>query len=79
MSASVDGSKLISGTHNELRVAAHPLSGVQGVFSALSTNTRKIAKLCRSNPWSAFRICRWDILPNRNNFGKFPNGDHLVR
>jgi hypothetical protein len=44
----VDGSKLISGTHNELRWAAHPLSGVQGVFSALSTNTRKIGKLCRS-------------------------------
>ena len=37
---------MISGTHNELRVAAHPLSGVQGVFSALSTNTRKVGKLC---------------------------------
>ena len=47
-SVSVDGSKLISGTHSELRWAAHPLSGVQGVFSALSTNIRKITKLCRS-------------------------------
>jgi len=47
-SASMDGSKMISGTHNELRWAAHPVSGVQGVFSALSTNTRKNGKLCRS-------------------------------
>ncbi len=35
-----------SGTHNELRFAAHPLSGVQGDFSALSTNTSERLEMC---------------------------------
>jgi len=36
----------MSSTHNESRLAACPLSGVPGRYSALSTNTRASWKMC---------------------------------